>query len=648
MRRIFQTPRTALPLALSLVLLAAVGATSSRFPTDPVRPGGSAGLLAALVAAGVVLALFKPRRGLALGAAVLAPAALYFGPLASAAVAACLRAAQLGLGRFVGVGPAGGARLTGGATPGSAVESSVGSPAGSASGGAVLDPRGDAGGSETAGGRPLDATGRGPWGIVGRDVAGPSVLAPEALTDVLTAALAGLAAAALWTGGSMGGAASGRIGGVLVWAGVAGLAQAVVLAAAGWFGAWVRDGQMAPPGRREARLLLDAAGWLLGGVLAATFLAAGVPVGLAVLIAVAALVVELVRQRLELTRGRRQAMTLRQMSMVGRRVGGGETIGTQLELEPIVIQILRECRDLVRPQWLHLEIAHSGGTGAEVERPGWRMGPEGRVEQGAPEPPEAPPPLPGMHRRVAWKVLERSLESGDRTIAILRLWTDPRRTEPDKVRLLDSLLPPLASLLAAVLAERRAGRDALTGVASRAVLEERLELVYERCCNEGSSMAVVMCDVDRFKEINDGFGHAVGDQVLQEIASALARHSRGRDIVCRYGGEEFTILMDGANAQAAVAVAERLRKAVEEIRFDSDGTAILLTASFGVASFPDTYVGSGADLVPLADAALYEAKRRGRNRTLLALGHGHFENARGRRLKGDTRAETIEAPRLFV
>ncbi len=124
--------------------------------------------------------------------------------------------------------------------------------------------------------------------------------------------------------------------------------------------------------------------------------------------------------------------------------------------------------------------------------------------------------------------------------------------------------------------------------------------------------------------------------------------SRGRDVVCRYGGEEFTILMDGANARAAVAVAERLRKALEEIQIDADGTAILISASFGVASFPDTYVASGAELVPLADAALYEAKRRGRNRTYLALGQGRFENARGRRLKGAAKSEAIEAPRLFV
>ncbi len=108
------------------------------------------------------------------------------------------------------------------------------------------------------------------------------------------------------------------------------------------------------------------------------------------------------------------------------------------------------------------------------------------------------------------------------------------------------------------------------------------------------------------------------------------------------------MLMEGAGGKEALAAAERLRKAVEESEVVIGGTTLLLTASLGVASFPETFVENGADLVPLADAALYEAKRRGRNRTLLALGNGRYRNTRGRELKGKERAEEIEAPRLFV
>jgi hypothetical protein len=184
------------------------------------------------------------------------------------------------------------------------------------------------------------------------------------------------------------------------------------------------------------------------------------------------LVVELVRQRAQLESDRRRASTLQEMSMVGRRVGRREVNGLQLELEPIVTQILKECRDLIDLPWLHLEIADP-----DVDKPSWRMGPGGVAEEGLPHPPEAPPALPGLHRRRGWRVVERALESGERTVATLRMWTDPRKTDPERIRLLDSLLPQLASLLAAVLAERRAGRDALPGVATRSILEERLSLI---------------------------------------------------------------------------------------------------------------------------------------------------------------------------
>jgi diguanylate cyclase (GGDEF)-like protein len=293
---------------------------------------------------------------------------------------------------------------------------------------------------------------------------------------------------------------------------------------------------------------------------------------------------------------------------------------------------------------MHLELA-----GKIDDSQSWWVGPEGQVDEGAPAPPPAPPSIPGVHRRVGWQILDRDLISGEQTIARLSLWTDPRQVEWEQLELLDTLLPQLATSLAAVLLDQKAHRDALTGASTRSVLEDRLVRAYERCCLEGRPMAVVMCDIDHFKSINDTHGHAVGDMALQEVAASLEQHSRDGDLCCRYGGEEFTVLMEGADGAAALAAAERLRKGLETIRVHAGGgTVVELTASLGVASFPETYVGSGPELVPLADAALYEAKRRGRNRSLLSLGQGRFQNTRGRSLKGAIKVKEIEAPRLFV
>jgi len=369
------------------------------------------------------------------------------------------------------------------------------------------------------------------------------------------------------------------------------------------------------------------------------FAGTGFGLGTATLVVLAAAAFELARGEALLARRGRQIETLSEMSSVGLRMGG-----TEPELSLVVEQLLRECRKLVPAQWMHLELA-----GKDDDSQGWWVGPEGKVEEGAPDPPPAPPSIPGVHRRVGWQILDRDLISGEKTIARLSLWTDSRQIEWEQLELLDTLLPQVATWLAAVLLDQKAHRDALTGAATRSVLEDRLVRAYERCCREGRSMAVVMCDIDRFKSINDQHGHAVGDMALQEVAASLEQHSRDGDLCCRYGGEEFTVLMEGANGDEALAAAERLRQGFETIRIHAGGGAVVeLTASLGVASFPEIYVDSGPELVPMADAALYEAKRRGRNRSLLAIGQGRFKNTRGRSLKGAVKVKAIEAPRLFV
>jgi diguanylate cyclase (GGDEF)-like protein len=119
-------------------------------------------------------------------------------------------------------------------------------------------------------------------------------------------------------------------------------------------------------------------------------------------------------------------------------------------------------------------------------------------------------------------------------------------------------------------------------------------------------------DIDRFKKINDRHGHRVGDEFLTEISKLLQNHARSSDIICRYGGEEFLIVMPGANARAARKRAEQLRVQCEMMRISHNGKDLKVTLSFGVATYP-THGTEGEEIVIKADKALYTSKRKGRN-----------------------------------
>ena len=156
--------------------------------------------------------------------------------------------------------------------------------------------------------------------------------------------------------------------------------------------------------------------------------------------------------------------------------------------------------------------------------------------------------------------------------------------------------------------------DALTGIANRRTFELRLEQELRRAARQRSSVALVMVDVDRFKVLNDTYGHRTGDEVLKQVAAVLARESREYDVVARYGGEEFAIVLPDCSEHDAAVSAERMRLAVAQ-RPEEPG----VTASFGVAVAADPgTVGARDALVRSADAALYSAKRDGRDRVARA------------------------------
>ncbi len=153
--------------------------------------------------------------------------------------------------------------------------------------------------------------------------------------------------------------------------------------------------------------------------------------------------------------------------------------------------------------------------------------------------------------------------------------------------------------------------DALTGLANRRAFDEELARRHAEFQRHRQTFSVVMVDVDYFKKFNDTYGHQAGDEVLRQVAKTLRDHSRGMDLVARYGGEEFALICPGAPADVLKEHAERLRQAIETLRFEFEGKKAQVTASFGLAHL---LPGEGADkLVERADQALYASKQAGRN-----------------------------------
>lgn len=169
--------------------------------------------------------------------------------------------------------------------------------------------------------------------------------------------------------------------------------------------------------------------------------------------------------------------------------------------------------------------------------------------------------------------------------------------------------PMIANLRELAEARDTALTDGLTGIANRRALDQEIVRMTARATRAGEPLGVILLDIDHFKQLNDAYGHEAGDQALISVARLLRERSRLGDVVARYGGEEFVVLCPGADLAEAGNVAESFRAEIERY----DGPPIGFTASFGVAAFP----ASASDPVALlrtADAALYKAKRGGRNR----------------------------------
>jgi len=199
---------------------------------------------------------------------------------------------------------------------------------------------------------------------------------------------------------------------------------------------------------------------------------------------------------------------------------------------------------------------------------------------------------------------------------------DERSDEADLISRLGDIADIIAAAVAALrLRERlrqQSIRDVLTGLYNRRFLEEAMERELARAQRAGLPLSVLMLDVDHFKRFNDTYGHDVGDRVLQCVGRVLGQRVRVSDIACRYGGEEFTVLMPEAPPAAARERAEQLRQAIETESANFDPRIPgPITVSVGVATTPP-YPAQPEALLGAADHALYEAKRAGRNRVEVA------------------------------
>lgn len=204
-------------------------------------------------------------------------------------------------------------------------------------------------------------------------------------------------------------------------------------------------------------------------------------------------------------------------------------------------------------------------------------------------------------------------------LIIFRAMTRQKTSEKTLRDSHDKLLKEV-EILQAELREQ-AIRDPLTGLFNRRYMEETLERELARAIREKHSIGICMADIDNFKSFNDQHGHHAGDLILKALAEIFTSYSRAEDVVCRYGGEEFLILMPGADLDTTSRRAEDWRRAFEQAKIKYEGKTLSSTLSLGVAVYP--LQGRTSDeILKQADNALSISKRQGKNRVSLSSTRG--------------------------
>lgn len=228
-----------------------------------------------------------------------------------------------------------------------------------------------------------------------------------------------------------------------------------------------------------------------------------------------------------------------------------------------------------------------------------------------------------VHGRDARHSYSYDLVVRDRSLGFVTFRSDQHLTERQTAQLealICALVYPLRNALMYKRALDTALKDPVTGLNNRAALNATMEREVNLAHRHGSPLSIIMLDLDHFKRINDTYGHPVGDSVLRALGKRTSDCTRGSDMVFRYGGEEFTVVLSNTDLNGAGLLAERIRKAIGNLPIAHGDLDIPVTVSVGVSSLE--HGDTAASLVQRADAALYEAKSGGRNQVRIQVGAG--------------------------
>jgi diguanylate cyclase (GGDEF)-like protein len=208
---------------------------------------------------------------------------------------------------------------------------------------------------------------------------------------------------------------------------------------------------------------------------------------------------------------------------------------------------------------------------------------------------------------------------GETLGALIATSPDEDAFGPDELRLLDAIAGQAAAAVENARLYALANVDGLTGLYCRRYFDARIAEEMERSRRFGTSFALIMLDLDDFKQLNDSLGHLAGDRALRGVAAIAASQLRGVDLAARWGGEELAFLLPRTSLVDAHAVAERIREAVATHVIAERGQTRRITASLGVAGWAESGADERSSLVARADAALYRAKAAGKNRVEIDL-----------------------------